>query len=90
MSSFWDKETTITEVEKTGNKLVRFRIVEKGGKKYFEQREWFEDKSGELKPTRKGYTWPITPELWSDFKTAMEETIEEIEQNHLEEDGKDD
>jgi len=85
--NFWSKEELITEIEK-GSKIVKFRIVEKDGKRYFEQREWFENKHGEELPTKKGYTWPL--EIWEDFKLAMEESIETIDQKLLKEENKDD
>jgi len=75
MANFWDEEITLTEIEK-GSKIVKFRIVRKGDKTYFEQREWFENKEGEETPTKKGYTWPLTQELWPDFEMAMEEAME--------------
>ncbi len=81
MANFWDEEITLKEIEK-GSKMVKFRIVKKGDKTYFEQREWFE-KDGEEHPTKKGFTWPLTKELWPDFELAMEEAME-MAKNYLE------
>lgn len=55
MSSFWDKQETIYEIEKNKREKIVVSKCTRQGKDYMDYRI-YADKDGEYVPTSKGYT----------------------------------
>ncbi len=74
---FWDNEKEIERVDKGGNSFYIARIVERNGEKFGEVRQWFTDKDGNERPTKKGLVIP--QESLSDVRAMLDMIMDELE-----------
>jgi len=73
---FWDEERELERIDKGGGSFYVARIVEKDGNRYGEVRQWFEDREGNERPTKKGL---VVPEgSLKDMRALWDTIIEEI------------
>lgn len=61
--------------EKSRGETINVYLGEYAGRKYLHIREWYLDKDGEEKPTKKGVAIPI--EKVAELRTAIEELLPE-------------
>lgn len=78
MAGFWDEEKLLTEMEKTGNKTLKFRKTSKDGKTYLEISEWYYAKKDKQERMKKGITIPydLVGEFGHHFDMAKEDILE--------------
>ena len=56
-SSYYDKETLVSEIEKNETKKIRVTVGEKKNNAYINIREWYLDGEGEWRPGKQGMTF---------------------------------
>ncbi len=76
---FWDYEYIVEETEK-GSNIVKFSLAAKDGKQFISIREWYTDKEGNERPTRKGLTIPV--DLIDDYTAAIDACVDALD--HME------
>lgn len=77
MASIWDSQELIGEYKKNGKgDVIRVTHCVKGTNNYIDIRNYFEDDSGELQPTKKGVAIPV--DLVAQILEDITESINEI------------
>jgi len=77
-SAFWDKETVVAQVTRSGHEQIVVKLVERRNRAYVDVRTWWTDPHDPndkvLKPSPKGLTIPI--EAARDVAKAIERAAE--------------
>lgn len=75
-SSYYDKETLVSEIEKNETKKVRITVGEKKNNAYINIREWYLDATDEWRPGKQGMTFNF--ELLGDVLNTLNYIKEEM------------
>lgn len=75
-SSYYDKETLVSEIEKNETKKIRVTVGEKKNNAYINIREWYLDATDEWIPGKQGMT--LNFELLDDVLNTLNYIKEEM------------
>ena len=75
-SSYYDKETLVSEIEKNETKKIRVTVGEKKNNAYINIREWYLDTTDEWRPGKQGIT--LNFELLDDVLNTLNYIKEEM------------